>query len=378
MIECTQIYMQKYIYFFIGTTAELIKLAPVIKELKKRKVNFKIIASNQNVLNFYELKALIGKQAAYYTFKFKPMKLPKNIYLQFAIWAIKAFSNHLLYFRNEFKGLNRKNSLFIVHGDTISALLGAIIAKIYRIPLVHIESGLRSFNFFEPFPEEFCRFIVSKLADIHFCPNLWAVNNLKNNNGIKVNTQQNTLIESLTVMLKTDNKLQHVKLLPKNFFLLVLHRQEHILFKKNLTKFYLKILTEYANDNLTCVLVIHKLTERFLKEHSLLSNLQKNKNIILVPRLPYGEFIHLMKKSEFIATDGGSNQEEAYYIGKPCLILRSVTERIEGLGKNAVLSYGNESIVKNFIKNYKKYQKNPVHFTISPSKIIVDYLLKYH
>lgn len=376
MIECTKIYMQKNIYFFIGTTAELIKLAPVIRELKKRKVNFKVIASNQNVLYFDELKPLLGKQNVYYKIVSKPIKFPKNVYLRFLIWIIKSLINSFLYFKNEFRDIEKRRTFLIVHGDTVSSLIGAIAAKLAGIRLVHIESGLRSFNFLEPFPEEFCRFIVSKLADVHFCPNSWAVNNLKNNNGVKVNTQQNTLIESLTVMLKTNNKLEHVKIFPKKFFLLVLHRQEHILFKKNLTKFYLKQLTEYANEDLICILVLHKLTERFIKRQGLLSKLRKNKNIILVPRLPYDEFMHLMQKAEFIATDGGSNQEEAYYMGKPCLILRNRTERIEGLDKNAVLGRGDEHIIRSFLKNYRKYVKRPIKVSVLPSKIIVDYLMK--
>lgn len=366
----------KNIYFFIGTTAELIKLAPVIKELEKRKIGFKIIASAQNALNFYELKSLIGKFSADYTFIFKPLSLPKNIYLQFIIWAIKAFTNHLLYFRNEFKELNKKKAFFIVHGDTVSSFMGALIAKIFGVKLVHIESGLRSYNFFEPFPEEIFRFLVSKLASVHFCPNDWAVNNLKSCKGIKINTTNNTLIESLSMSLKikqSDKLISQLK--KKKFFLLILHRQEHIFFQKKLTKKMLDIFTQYAQNNIACVLVLHKLTSDFLeKEH--LSNKFKGHNTVLIPRIPYIEFMHIMKMAEFIATDGGSNQEEAYYLGKPCLILRNVTERIEGLNENAILSHGNENIISEFIKNYKKYERRPVTFQISPSKIIVDYLIK--
>ena len=83
------------------------------------------------------------------------------------------------------------------------------------------------------------------------------------------------------------------------------------------------------------------------------------------------------KKSEFIATDGGSNQEEAYYIGKPCIILRNVTERIEGLGENAVLSKGDEKIILKFINNYHKYERGRVKISVNPSRIIIDYLISH-
>ncbi len=366
---------RKDIYFFIGTTAELIKLAPVIKELDKRGANFKIIASAQNSLQFNELKFFMGKQSAYYTLGVKPFKLP-NFYFRFVVWMIKAVGNFFLYFRNEFKGTDKRSSFFIVHGDTVSSLIGALVAKVHGIRLVHIESGLRSFDFFEPFPEEICRFIVSKLADIHFCPNSWAVNNLSKTSGMKINTHNNTLIETVSITLKNTKKADFKPIQKRKYFVLVLHRQEHILFKKNLTKNVLNIFAEYANKDLVCVLVLHKLTEKFLRKEKLIDKLRKNKNIILIPRFPYTEFIHLMEDAEFIATDGGSNQEESYYLGKPCLILRNVTERTEGLGENTLLSHGDENIIHNFIQNYKKYKRKQIKYKIRPSKIIVDYLIK--
>ena len=96
-----------------------------------------------------------------------------------------------------------------------------------------------------------------------------------------------------------------------------------------------------------------------------------------MPRLPFIQFIHLLDKAQFIATDGGSNQEESYYLGKPCLILRNVTERTDGLGKNAVLSKGKEDTILHFTQNYKKYKRGRARLEERPSKIIVDYLSKH-
>lgn len=362
--------MKKNIFFFIGTTAELIKLAPVIKELGRRKADFKIISSSQNTLAFNEFEFLFGKQKKYYALKMKPFNLP-HYYFRFLVWMVKATVNFSLYFKN----LDGKNSLVIVHGDTVSSLIGALAAKFNGIKIAHIESGLRSFNFLEPFPEEICRYIVSRLADLHFCPNSWAINNLKHVGGKKINTYSNTLLETVLLTLK-NTKYKRLKNLNKKYFVLVLHRQEHILFKKSLTKKFLNIFNEYTNNKLQCVLVLHKLTEKFLIRENLLESIKKNKNIILVPRLPYSDFLHLMNEAEFVATDGGSNQEECYYLGKPCLVLRNVTERIEGLGKNVILSHSNEKAIREFILNYKRYKRKSVKITTSPSKIIVDYLNK--
>ncbi len=367
--------MKKTIYFFIGTTAELIKLVPVIREFKNKKADFRIITSGQNNVNFKLLEPLMGKQKAYNNFKVKPLRLPLGIYLKFVVWIIKAFTNYILFFRNEFKGMDKKNILFIVHGDTISALLGAVVAKIHGLKLVHIESGYRSFNFFEPFPEEFCRYIVSRLANILFCPNDWCLNNVKNNRGVKINTGQNTVYESCmgALKLKSGYKLKQVS--NEKFFLLILHRQEHMLFKKELAKRYINTLLSFAKPNMKCLFILHPLTENFLRGENMLEQIKKNPNILTVPRIPYIEFMKILSECEFIATDGGSNQQEAYYLGKPCLLLRKYTEQIEGLYSNATLAKDDLNIVRDFLENYKKKISKRVIVKLLPSKIVADTLL---
>lgn len=367
----------KKLYFFVGTTAELIKLSPVMRQLKRRRVGFKIISSNQNTLHFDELKPIIGRQAAYYTFVMKKITGINNIYIRFLWWVVKSFGNYLLYFLKEFKNVNKKEVCFIVHGDTITALIGAFIAKLCRVRLVHIESGLRSFNFFEPFPEEISRFVVSWLADVHFCPNRWAVENLKFRRGVKINTFNNTIGESTALALKARGAPKKVKGLSSGkYFVLVVHRQEHTLFNKEMTKKVIDLMTGYADKKLKCVFVMHQLTHDYLKsDKKLYAKIRRNPNIITPPRLGYLTFVNLLKNSEFIATDGGTNQEEAYYLGKPCLILRKRTERIEGIYENAVLYGGDLSTAKAFVANYKSYKRKRVTLRKLPSRIIVDALL---
>lgn len=360
----------KKIYFFIGTTAELIKLAPVISELKKRKLEYKIISSNQNTLHFEQLKPILGEQKADYTFKMKKFTKVKDVYIRFIWWVIKSFGNYLLYFWNEFRRFKKEEVVIIVHGDTISAVIGAIIAKLCRVKIVHVESGLRSFSFLEPFPEEISRYIISWTANYHFCPNDWAINNLKFRPGKKINTQGNTISESIKIAVKSKRK----RIIKGKYFVLVVHRQEHTLFDKENSKKIINLILSKADKNMKCVFIMHSLTLDYLKKQKMLGKIKKNKNIILPDRLPFVDFINLLNNSEFVATDGGSNQEECYYLGKPCLILRNRTERIEGLRENAVLAKGNKKIIQAFLKNYKKYSKVKVNPKNSPSKIIVDEL----
>lgn len=366
----------KRIYLFIGTTAELIKLAPVIRELNRRKIKFTIIASGQNDIHLEEFKPVIGK--VHILRAVNPKGSESSIF-KFLIWTARTFFSLLKGMQSNFAGLNKSNSLFIVHGDTVSSLMGSLVARIYGLKLVHIEAGLRSFNFFEPFPEEICRYIISRLAGVHFCPNAWSVGNLSGVKGEKVNTHENTLIEIFWSVMKRKSNHPFVRGIQdahKKYFVLVAHRQEHVLFNRNKTKELLKFVLNNIPDDIRCLFLVHDISAGFVDTLELLIPEEKADKITKVDRLPYGDFMHLLAGAEFMITDGGSNQEEMYYMGKPCLILRNRTERIEGLGKNVVLSKNNRGTIVQFLSNYKNLIHPPVRIVSSPSKMIVDYLFK--
>lgn len=359
--------MKKKIYFFTGTTAEFIKLAPVIKELKTRDIKFKIITSGQNPINFDELKDYTGITKADIALR---EKFAKFSMLLFLVWTLRAIVEGILLLRKEFKGLNKENCYFIVHGDTVSSTIGSLIARFYGLKLVHIESGLRSYNFFEPFPEEICRYINMKLADILFCPNQWAVDNIKNFKGERVNTKQNTLIESFQWAMNKTKKINYYRKF-KKYYIIYIRRQEHLYFQREWTGKIINMVLNNAPDNLNCLFSLH-----FLNKGLVPKNLppEKQKKLIIIEKLPYTNFMKLMNQAEFIATDGCTNQEEASYMGLPLLALRDRTERIEGLGENVVISKSDKNIIKGFLKNYEKFRRKPIHFKERPSKIIVDYL----
>lgn len=355
--------IHKKIYFFMGTTAEFIKLAPVIKELRKRKIKFKIITSGQSPINFDELKNYLGPIKPDILLK---EKFSKSSILLFFIWSIRTLIESIYSLGEEFRGLNKTNSYFIVHGDTVSSTIGSLIAKFYGLKLVHIESGLRSYNFFEPFPEEICRYINMKLADILFCPNQWAVNNIKNFKGIKIDTKQNTLIETYLWAKNAKRDLSFIIKFRK-YYILYIRRQEHIYFQKAWTKKATRMVAGNTDKSLNCLFAINILNTEFVPSGK----------VIEIPKLPYVDFMKLMINAQFIATDGCTNQEEASYMGLPVLALRNRTERIEGLGKNVIISYGSEHIIKDFLKDYKKYRRKPISFKERPSKIIVAYILSH-
>lgn len=364
--------MEKDIYFFVGTTAEYIKLAPIVRELNKRKIKFKIITTGQNKVNLEAFSDFTGKVEPY--IEMAPKGVKSSLPL-FFFWSLKTFLAGIFLLRKEFRNKKKNNTYFLVHGDTVSALLGSLIAKVHNLTLVHIESGLRSFDFLEPIPEEINRFAIIHLADILFAPNNWALKNLRKMPGTKVNTVQNTLIETCLWALKKKSDKRFINKLDK-YFILFMHRQEHVYVNKKWTRDILDLVITNAPENLNCVIVMHALSSRFLQAERLNAlDAKIRKRLILVPKLPYLDFMKLMKNAEFIATDGCTNQEEAYYMGLPLLALRNLTERTEGLKENVVISKGSPRIIKNFLKTYKNYRRNPVKIKGRPSEVVVDYLL---
>lgn len=364
--------MKKKYYFFIGTTAEFIKLAPVIAEFKKRRIKFKVITSGQTKVHFKMMNELAGPVRADFAFK---EKNPKPSVLYFVLWAIRTLLVGLYSLRGEFKNMNKKNCDFIVHGDTVSSLIGALLAKRFRLNLIHIESGLRSYNFLEPFPEEISRYLISQISDVHLCPNVWSMQNLNNVRGAKINTKQNTLIESFNWAINKKDRTKKISLPKGKYFVLVVHRQEHVIFGKSQTKLILENLFDNTDRKIKCLFLVHDISYGFVQNIATQFS-RGDYNITLIPRLSYPDFMKLIQGSQYWVTDGGSNQEEAYYMGKPCLLLRNRSERIEGLGENVVLSENKKNVMKKFTKNYKRYKRKRVLDNKYPSKIIVDNLTK--
>ncbi|MCR4329293.1 MAG: UDP-N-acetylglucosamine 2-epimerase [Candidatus Roizmanbacteria bacterium] len=347
--------------FFVGTQAELIKLLPVIREFEKRNIPFTFISSGQNELS----KELLGNAHV-------DIQLHEKILFPHMIWVIVWFFQTMLrgFFIINKRIKRSERGIMLIHGDTISSLMGALLGRALGFKIAHIEAGLRSFKLTSPFPEEIDRLIISKLTTYHFCPNKWSCDNLKQTRGIKIDTEQNTLWEQY--QKASMKKIALDTTLHKPYFLFVIHRQENLYNRELVTSLVSEIVKQ--SDQLNAVFILHEPTKIALIQYNLLDTLKKNKNVILLPRQDYYLFSKIIENSQFMVTDGGSNQEESYYMGKPCLVLRTVTERIEGLGENVVMSNNKLETIHDFFVHYKKYVRKPLVTAAKPSEIIVDYL----
>ncbi|MFL0796836.1 MAG: UDP-N-acetyl glucosamine 2-epimerase [Cellvibrionaceae bacterium] len=335
-------------------------------ELKNRGIEYNFISSGQHketmddILNNFSLR---GPDITLYKGR------DITSIFQMIIWGIQiivsSYSNKKKLWKNDPSGI------ILNHGDTFSTLLGSLIGKLHGIKTAHIESGLRSFNLFHPFPEEITRIITFYLTDFYFTPGEKPLDNLKKFKGTKINTQLNTLYDSLRL---TRHQKCDIAIPKSEYGIVSIHRFENIFNKKRLEQ-VIELIEHTAVSN-KLIFILHKPTLNKLEKFGLLPKLRENKNIELRPRYSYFDFIHLLRPSKFILTDGGSNQEECSYLGKPCFLMRLASEREEGIGKNALIGEYKTEKLNTFLNNIKQFTKPEVNTEKSPTTIIVDHLQK--
>lgn len=221
-----------------------------------------------------------------------------------------------------------KPNAVLVYGDTNSTLAGALAASKLHIPVIHVESGLRSYN--KLMPEEINRLLTDHMSDVLFCPTKGSVLNLKNegiNNGIY--HLGDIMYDSALYAIKKnkENKLLSDKFnyLPNQIALMTIHRADstnYLSLFKELLDYSINFSVE---NNLKIVFPIHPRTQKMV--NALTDNFKKN--IILIEPLSYFETQYLITKSKYIITDSGGLQKEAYFHRVPCITLRTETEWAE-------------------------------------------------
>ncbi len=357
------------IHVFIGTKAQLIKMAPIMRELQCRNIEYNFIFSGQHQETIQEIRENFGvKEPDYVLHRGKDI----TSIFKMAYWLIKI--SLIALFNKKKLWCEDVSGVVLNHGDTFSTLAGSILARLGGHKNAHVESGLRSFDWFNPFPEELTRVFVFRMSQLYFCPNEWAKNNLTKYSGTKIVTNGNTLYDALMIIKKLPPPID-LSIPSGKFCVVSFHRFENI-FKKSQLVQIVEIL-ELIAVNIELIVIMHKPTLKKLESSGLLERLKGNAFIQLRPRYDYQRFMHLVMASEFVITDGGSNQEECFYLGKPCLLLRKATERSEGLGQNVVISNFEAGAIMAFVQTYQSYKRKDVSFSPSPSSIIVDVLAEY-
>jgi UDP-N-acetylglucosamine 2-epimerase (non-hydrolysing) len=363
------------IHVVLGTKAQLVKMAPLMLMMQERNIPYNFIFTGQHQETMSDLRENFDLKAPDVV-----LHTGKDVTSIFAMlkWILKIIWLTVRQRKTIFKSEASneqiafpKKQIVLVHGDTFSTLLGALMGKVAGAKVAHIESGLRSFNWFHPFPEELTRLAVFRLAHFYYCPGNWAVENLKKFKGIKINTQFNTLMDSLRHAFQSKG-VKPIDLPNYDYCVVTTHRFENI-FNRPAFERNLRLIEQIALKK-KVVFIMHPVTEKKLREFDLLSRVTTNANIECRPRYDYFQFMKLVHHAEFMVTDGGSNQEECYYMGKPCLLLRNATERQEGLAKTVLLSQYEPEKVDDFLRNVSRFKGENLIDSHSPSSIIVNHL----
>ena len=356
------------IHVFIGTKAQLIKMAPIMVGLQERNIPYNFIFSGQHQATIRNIREEFGLKEPDIT-----LYRGKDItgILQMIVWSIRILLFSLYHRKEVWQG--DKNGIVLNHGDTFSTLLGSLLARVCGQRSAHVESGLRSFNLFHPFPEEITRILTFYLSNIYFAPGEWALANLEKYKGVKVNTTHNTLLDSLRI---SKSRIDEAEVdIPNHPYALVsIHRFENIFNRAKLAEI-VELLEKVSREN-HLLFILHKPTEKKLDQFKLMEILRNNDSIELRPRYSYFQFIKLTERASFVITDGGSNQEECYYMGKPCIIMRAASERQEGLGANAVISNYEYPVIAGAIRDLRTHEASAQAFDVSPTDIIIDHLVK--
>jgi UDP-N-acetylglucosamine 2-epimerase (non-hydrolysing) len=359
------------IHFVIGTRAQLFKMAPIMLECEKRGLQWRWVYTAQHKETIEQTLNTLGLPKPDYTVI--EWNTEAKTMANMGKWMVKMLLS-LLHSKKVLGGYTGKKHIVLTHGDTFTTWLAALFAKLTRTKVMHVESGLRSFNMLKPFPEEINRLITFRLSDYYACPGDWALNNLKKYKGIKINTKDNTQIDTIRFGLLHADEADFE--IPKHKYVVAsLHRYENIFKKERFTQIVEELIK--ISEKFPILMVQHPATFVQLDKFDLRSKLEASKNIKLLPRLEYLPFIKVVKYSEFVITDGGGNQEELYHMGKPTLLFRGETERQEGIGTTALVSNLDSAIINDFVKNYKSYVHEPTSKTLSPSSMIVDAITKF-
>ncbi len=332
--------MKKIIAVF-GTRPEAVKMCPLVLELKKRKCfDVKVCLTGQHRELLDSVIGLFGIEADY---DLAVMKKEQTL----ADMTAKIIEGLSPIFESE------KPDIVLVHGDTTSAFASALAAFYMKIPVGHVEAGLRTYDISSPYPEEFNRRAVSLMSSFDFAPTEAAKENLikEGKDPDRVFVTGNTVVDALNFTAKevrTDEKL----------VLLTAHRRENIGEPmRNIFSAVRDIARRYPDFKIVYPVHPNPAVRRIAEE--LLGDVE---NIELREPLGLKEFHSLLARSFAVLTDSGGVQEEASALGKPTLVLRDKTERREG-GSLILVGTDENGIVSAFDrlasdKNYYDSIKN--------------------
>lgn len=309
-----------HVVTIIGTRPEAIKMAPVVRELARRSDRFDstLVATSQHRQLLDMTLADLGLRTDYDL----DLMRPAQRLADFTALALVAVTETLQ---------TLCPHMLLVQGDTTTVASAALAAFYRRVPIGHVEAGLRSFDRSQPFPEETNRRIAALVADLHFAPTEVARQNLlaEQVNDASIFVTGNTVVDAMRMMRRevapTDPRVAAILAKPGAFLLVTTHRREnHGAPMRELCEALRDIAQLHPEVNM--VLPVHPNPAVRTAVREVLGD---QPNVYLIDPVTHSDFNYLLRRCFFVLSDSGGVQEEAATLGKPILILRDVTERPE-------------------------------------------------
>ncbi|WP_085506167.1 non-hydrolyzing UDP-N-acetylglucosamine 2-epimerase [Thalassobacillus devorans] len=364
--------MKKKIMVVFGTRPEAIKMCPLVKELKTRdNLNTVVCVTGQhkemlnqvldvfNIVPDFNLSIMKEKQTLF--------DVTINI-----LEKMKAVLEEV------------KPDIVLVHGDTSSTFVTSLACFYLQIPVGHVEAGLRTYNIYSPYPEEFNRQAVGIIAKYNFAPTEMSKDNLLKEGKIpsSIYVTGNTAIDALNTTVREDYSHDQIEWASDSRLIMVTaHRRENLGEPiRNMFKAIKRIVDEFPDIKAVYPIHMNPVVREVANE--ILGNCDR---IRIIEPLEVLDFHNFLSRSYLILTDSGGIQEEAPSLGKPVLVMRDTTERPEGIAAGTLKLVGTdeENIYKNFkllLEEKQEYEKmskasNPYGDGFA-SKRIVDVLEK--
>lgn len=354
------------IHVFLGTKAQYIKTAPLVRLCADRGIDYRLIDSGQHarlsvamrrelgvrdpdvVLGGAEDVASIGGALRWATGIISQLPSPRAV-------REAIFGN--------------RGGVCVVHGDTPSTLLATLLARRAGLTVAHLESGLRSHTVRHPFPEEAIRLVVMRLAHLLFAPDATAMANLRALGlaGKAVAVDGNTVIEALRAGLHDDAPACGPAIAS-------LHRVENLMSRRRVA--HLVVTLEHLATAMPVRFVLHEPTASLLRRRGLHARLAAA-GVEMLPLVPHSRFVTMLAAAPLVITDGGSIQEECALLGVPTLLWRRRTERPDGVGANVVVSGYRASTIAAFIADPHRHRRPQATLDRHPSEQILDRLLTF-
>jgi UDP-N-acetylglucosamine 2-epimerase (non-hydrolysing) len=308
-----------------GTRPQIIKCVPVIRECLRRNVQLELINTGQHY--DFKLSQIFMQE----------LEVPDPKYNLGIGSGSHALQTGNIMINVERALMDLKPSVCLIPGDTNSAIGSALASVKLKIPVAHLESGLRSYEEF--MPEEINRKVIDHVSQLLFAPTIIANNNLLGEGILehKIVLSGDTMYD---LILSENNKITQLPLpeIAKNYSsyaVMTLHREENT----ETTNALVEVMAAIGDFNLPIIFPMHPRTRDKLEKSGLLSRAQKTKNLVMIEPLGYHEMMKLVQESSFLMTDSGGMQKEAFLLGIPCITLREKTEWMEtvSIGANVLI-----------------------------------------